>query len=283
MHEIRSLMNDGGKRETLAAKKGSGLDRARGSGLASIAIAREEARKTNQRREDRLVNVADRAEIVFRRKRYEVHVANVSAHGVMIESDIEPRIGERIHVSFEGCNRTQCTVRWLKDRHIGLEFAQETVLIAPREVRDYIVSGRREGEQPPRIEIKQDRPPRQRLFWSGTLYYGVDQSEVRLHNISANGAMLDCGEDLMVGTVVVLELAGGGANALQGRVRWCRSGQIGIAFDAPFDMRILAEVKPSGKVESIAPRYVKPDYLTSEGKPESPWASRTDRLSVRDL
>jgi len=282
MHEIRSFVKNGGTREIVVRKAADRADQRRSAGLTGIAIAREESRTTNQRREARLVDLADRAEIVFRRKRLDVHVANVSAHGVMIESDIEPRIGERIHISFEGCNRTQCTVRWLKGRHIGLEFAQETVLIAPREVRDYIVSGRREGEQPPRIEIKQDRPPRQRLFWSGTLYYGVDQSEVRLHNISANGAMLDCGEDLLVGTVVVLELAGGGANALEGRVRWCRSGQLGIAFEAPFDMRILAEVKPSSKVESIR-HYVKPDYLTSEGNPESPWAARTDRLTLDDL
>ena len=157
------------------------------------------------------------------------------------------------------------------------------MLIAPRDVRDYIVSGRREGEQPPRLEIKQDRPPRQRLFWSGTLYHGVDQSEVRLHNISANGAMLDCGEDLMVGTVVVLELAGRRGERPSG------AGALVPLRPARHCLRCPVRHADPRRGQALRqgrehrPRYVKPDYLTSEGNPESPWASRTDRLTLDDL
>jgi hypothetical protein len=283
MHEMRSLMQNGGHRE-IVVKKGHGPGApAKGAGLTGIAIVREEARRTDQRREDRHMNLVDRAVITFRRKRIEVEVINISSHGVMIESEIEPRLGERIEIRFEDCNRTACSVRWIKGRQIGLEFAAETVLIAPPDVREYIVSGRRAGEKPPKIEIKPDRAPRQTLIWKGILHYGIESLPVRLRNISHEGAMLDCGEDVLAGTPVVLELDGAGANAVQGKVRWCRSGQTGVHFDEPFDMRILAGVAPSREPAVTAARYVKPDYLGSEGDDESPWAARTYGLRASDL
>lgn len=281
MHEIRSLMENGGLRE-VTFKKDPEVPQRKTAGLAGIAIARQETRKTNQRREDRHLNLADSATITFRRKRIQVDVANVSPHGVMIESDIEPRVGERIDIRFEDCNGTQCCVRWVKGRQIGLEFASETVLIASSEVRELIVSGRRAGEQPPRLEIRPERPPRQKLVWKGLLHHGVESGEVYLRNISANGAMLDCSDDLLVGTAVVLEVTGTGANP-QGRVRWSRAGQIGVLFDQPFDMRVLAEVKAPQKPVDAVRRYVRPDYLSSEGSPDSPWAARTVGLRPEDL
>jgi hypothetical protein len=282
MHEMRSLMQNGGHRE-LVVKKGDGPTPRKAAGLAGIPILREEARRTDQRREDRHMNLVDGAVITFRRKRIEVEVINISSHGVMIDSDIEPRLGERVEIRFEDCNRTMCTVRWIKGRQIGLEFAAETVLIAPPDVRDYIVSGRRAGEKPPKLEIKPDRAPRQSLIWKGILHFGIESLPVRLRNISQEGAMLDCAEDVLAGTPVVLELDGAGANAVQAKVRWCRSGQIGVHFDEPFDMRILAGVAPSREPVATAARYVKPDYLGSEGDDESPWAARTYGLRPSDL
>jgi hypothetical protein len=281
MHEIRSLMENGGHRE-VTFKKDPEVPQAKTAGLARIAIARQESRKTNQRREDRHLNLADRAVITFRRKRIEVSVVNVSPHGVMIDSDIEPRVGERIEIRFEDCNRTLCCVRWMRGRHIGLEFASETVLIASPQVRELIVCGRRAGEEPPKLEIRAERPPRQKLVWKAVLYHGVEANEVYLRNISANGAMLDCSDDLLAGTAVVLEVTGTGANP-EGRVRWCRSGQIGVLFDQPFDMRVLAEAKAPSQPKDQIRRYVRPDYLASEGSPDSPWSARTVGLRPEDL
>jgi hypothetical protein len=284
MHEIRSLMQGGGNREIVVRKGAERAEPRRAAGLTGIAVRREEARTTNQRREDRHVNLADKAVITFRRKRIEVDVVNVSSHGVMIECDIEPRVGERIQISIEDCNQTRCAVRWIKGRQIGLEFAEETVLIASPAVRELIVSGRRSGEQPPaNIAMKPQRPPRHALILRGVLHCGIESHEVRLRNISANGAMLDCQEDLLDGAPVVIELAGGGALAVQARVRWCRSGQIGLVFDAPFDMTLLADATPVKPPERVAGRYVKPDYLASDGDPDSPWAARTYGLRPEDL
>jgi hypothetical protein len=278
---MRVFMENGCSRELVAKKAPPG--EAKSAGLARIPITRQESRKTNQRREDRYVNLAERAVITFRRKRIEVDVVNVSSHGVMMESDIEPRLGERIEVQFEDCNRALCSVRWVKGRRVGLEFASETVLVASAEVHELIAGGRREGEHPPRLELRPERPLRHTLLWTGVLHHGVESADVRLRNVSAAGAMLDCDQDFLVGTVVVLEVPGTCVNAAQGRVRWCRSGQIGVLFDAPLDMRLLAEPPAAqAPVEGVR-RYIKPDYLATDGSPDSPWAARTCGLRHEDL
>ncbi len=278
MHELRRQIESGEKPEVVV-KKG-GRQQSRTTGLAAIPITRQESRRHNQRREDRHVNLADKAIITFRRKRHEIEIVNVSSHGVMIQADIEPRVGERIDIRFEDCNPTVCYVRWIRGSQIGLEFTAETVLIAPAEIRELIVSGRRAGEQPPKLELRAERPPRQKLMLLGTLHCGLGSLEVKLRNISAAGAMVDCEDDLLVGSPVVVELAGGGAVAVEARVRWCRSGQIGLLFDRPFDMRLLAEPP---KVVSAIRHYVKPDYLASDGHEDSPWSARTVGLRPEDL
>ena len=276
MHEIRSQIETGTKPELVVRKTHC---EQRATGLAAIPIARQEARRHNQRREDRHLNLVDRASIVFRRKRHEVGVVNVSSHGVMIDADIEPRVGERIEIRFEDCNPTLSFVRWIKGARIGLEFSDETVLIAPADIRELIVSGRRAGEQAPTIKVKSQRPPRSNLMLRGVLHCGLGSLEVKIRNISTNGAMIHCDEDLVVGSPVVIELAGGGAVAEEARVRWCRSGEIGLLFDRPFDMRLLADPTPP----SSRLRYVKPDYLATEGQEDSPWAARTQGLRHEDL
>src|SRR4028118_1436721 len=74
---------------------------------------------------------AERAEVRSRNPKYDVGVVNVSRHGAMIEAPIEPRIGEKMQIRFEGLNRTDCTVRWIRGGRMGLEFSQETGGSAP--------------------------------------------------------------------------------------------------------------------------------------------------------
>ena len=284
MHEVRKLVENGGERSDIVVRKAAQRSEPRkAGGLSAIAIPRQECRRTNQRRDGRHANLIDEATITFRRKRHVVPVVNVSSHGVMIRSDIEPRLGERMDIQFEECNRTTCYVRWVKGGQIGIEFARETVLITPQHAAELVPGGRRSGEQPPRVEIKRDRPDRHSLLLRGVLHVGIESVDVRLRNISAEGAMLDCAEDFLVGTPIVLELAGGGALAIAGCVRWCLSGQIGVLFDAPFDMQLLAEGDTAKHARTSLPNYVKPDYLTSEGEDDSPWAARTYGLRPQDL
>lgn len=273
MHEIRSSLVRGQQRELLVKKAGRS---AAGSGLNGVRIRREEARRSDQRRESRHLNVVDRAGVTYRRRSYEVAVLNVSSRGAMIESDLLPQIGARIDIQFADCNRTQCFVRWVRDGRIGLEFHKGTVIIAPREVRELVVGGRRAGEQPT-IAVKASRAPRHGLILRGELHWKSGSMTVRLRNISAEGAMLEASLGLTPDAEVVLELPG--ATALPGRVRWCRAKQIGIRFDEAFDVALLAQPP----VPPQSADMLKPDYLKTELDPDSPWAARWQRLMAEDL
>ena len=273
MHEIRSTLVRGETRQTLASKRSA----ARGGerSLTGISIRREECRRADQRREPRHLNLVEQASLRWQRRSYEVAVLNVSSQGAMIESELEPRIGARVEISFPECGPTRCFVRWIRAGRIGLEFDEATLVIAPREVRELIVSGRRTGEQPT-VSVGKNRAPRHTLILRGELHWPRGSMPVRLRNVSTSGAMLEGEADLPQDSEVVLDLGG---VAVQGRVRWCRSHQIGLCFAEPLDLALLAQ--PPAPAES--PDMLKPDYLKSETDPNSPWAARWQRLMAEDL
>lgn len=280
MHELRSRVTEGGPSAALLAKRAPKRQAAvdEGASLASLAIPRTEARTSNQRSEDRHLNVADRAELRFRGRKHDVAVVNVSRHGAMIAAPIEPRIGEKMQIRFEGLNRTDCTVRWVRAGRIGLEFSQETMVIAPAAVKELIVAGRREGEQPTLEEQIATRAPRQSLLWKAVLHWDHGTFRVRIRNISAEGAMLEGAGELAPDTGIVLDLAEGGSVA--GIVRWARSGQFGIRFDTRFDMRRLVRAE---QAHEASPALVKPAYLESELEADSPWAGAWDKFTPENM
>lgn len=280
MNELRAIVTAGPRGPLLATRKAKRRAEADEPSLAALAIPRTESRKCNQRREDRHLNLADRAELRFRGRRIEVAVINVSRHGAMIEAAVEPRIGERMQIRFDGCNRTDCAARWLRNGRIGVEFAHETQVIAPAAVRELIVSGRREGErESAKPEERHERPPRQSLLWKAVLHWDHGTLAVRVRNISAEGAMLEGGEELAQDTGVVLDLGPGGT--VSGRVRWSRSGQLGVRFDKRFDLRTLVPAERPRAAE--LPKVVKPAYLETELDADSPWAAAWDKLNPEDL
>lgn len=281
MHEVRRRLQGEQAPEILAAKAGD--EKPKSATLSGIAIRREESRRTNQRREDRYFKYANSAQLRFRRKRAQVTLVNLSSHGAMVRGDAELRVGERIDFQVDDCAPIRAQVRWVRGGDVGLEFLSEMLVFAPADGHSLAVSGRRAGEQPPRIAVRGDREPRQHLLWAGTFYFQNETRPVRIYNISPNGASIVCDEELLAGTACVLEFAGGGANAVQGRVRWCRDGQIGIQFEQPYDLRALAEIGSGTVAPSEMPQYLKPDYLTTEGAASSPWFARQQGLSADDL
>ena len=127
MHAVRSAILSG---ESASAALVSSKERCRrtsGGSLTSLEIARAERRATDQRREDRHWGVVDRAMLGFRRKKLLVRVVNVSSGGIMIEADIIPRIGESVTVEFEGFERLQGVVRWVKAGRIGLDLGDGSI------------------------------------------------------------------------------------------------------------------------------------------------------------
>ncbi|MDB5693539.1 MAG: PilZ protein [Alphaproteobacteria bacterium] len=282
MHEIRSSILSGEVKSDPVARKGSGKGRDGGGlgGLTKIAVKRQEARVTNQRLEDRHRDIVEETTIVFRRKKQQARVVNVSSRGAMVEAEIEPRIGESLDIFFSGENRTRCAVRWVRDGRIGLEFVNETIFweSAPSgPVFHYESAGQEQGA-PQEAEPVQ-REPRQRLLRSGTLYWSGVSVPVRLRNISSGGARVEGGRDLCQGAEVELDLGEAGFHVAE--VRWSSDGQIGLRFASDFDLDTLAPavLQSTGPASDL----LKPAYLETELSPDSPWAARFERLSMTDL
>ena len=132
MHEFRTAILNG---EPPAAQAPSARkDRCRRQSaeptLVDIPIPRQERRKTNQRSEDRFLNVVERATLTFRRKKLLVRIVNVSGSGVMIESNIVPRIGEVLGLEFDSFDGLQAVVRWVRDGRIGLDVGEGAIDLA---------------------------------------------------------------------------------------------------------------------------------------------------------
>ena len=127
MHGVRSAILSG---EAASASLVSTKERCRrksGGSLTSLEIPREERRSTDQRREDRHWGIVERAMLVFRRKKLLVRVVNVSSSGIMIEAEIMPRIGEKVAVEFEGFDRLEAVVRWIRGGRIGLDLGEGSI------------------------------------------------------------------------------------------------------------------------------------------------------------
>ena len=128
MHGLRSAIQSGeAASASLVSTKEACRRKARGGSLTGLEIPREERRATDQRSEDRHWGIVDRAILVFRRKKLLVRVVNVSSSGIMIEADIMPRIGEKVAVDFEGFDRLEGVVRWIKGGRIGLDLGEGSI------------------------------------------------------------------------------------------------------------------------------------------------------------
>jgi hypothetical protein len=282
MHEIRSTILSGEARPaTPIARKAKNGRGETPSGLAKIAIRRQEARVTDQRVEDRLMNVVEQTTIVFRRKKHDVRVVNVSSRGAMIDAPVEPRIGEKIDILFADQNRTRCVVRWVRGNRIGVEFLNETIFWESAGGDGPVF--RVEAEAPkadssaPR-EVT-ERAARQALLRRGTLYWSGISIPVRLRNISAGGARVDSERELVPGSEVELDLGESGFQVAE--VRWSKDGQVGLRFADEFNLDSLAPTPAAAA--GPAPDVLKPAYLETEMQADSPWAARYERLSMTDL
>ena len=120
------------------------------------------------------------------------------------------------------------------------------------------------------------RPPRHSLIRRGSLSWDGGSLPVRLRNISADGAMIESGNVMEPGSEVELDLADG--LRLTGQVRWSQDGRVGLKFAESFDLQRLGTA-----ARKAGSRILRPDYLRSELDPESPWAARQDKLTIKDV
>lgn len=129
MNEFRSALRAGELNQVVrpAAKKENCRRRAADTSLTNILIPRGERRTTNQRREDRFRGVVERATVTFRRKKVLAKVVNLSGSGLMLEAPIEPRIGEKLRVEFEGFEPLYGQVCWVRDGRCGIDLGDGAI------------------------------------------------------------------------------------------------------------------------------------------------------------
>ena len=80
----------------------------------------------------------------------------------------------------------------------------------------------------------------------------------RLRNISSGGALVECRDEVQVGTDIGLDFGAGGVIA--GKIVWSKGTQFGVQFREKFDLKLLqvaATPLPKGAY------VMKPNYLKS--------------------
>jgi len=96
--------------------------------MAAEQKVASEASASERRAETRHEGLVESAIIWFRGAPHDVPVLNISSRGTMIESGIEPRLGETVLVEFPECSRIHAFVRWAREGRIGLNFGHEILL-----------------------------------------------------------------------------------------------------------------------------------------------------------
>jgi hypothetical protein len=81
-----------------------------------------------RRSEPRYEGLIEEATLAFRGRDHRVPVVNISSRGTMVESNIAPRLGESVKITFAGCSPIYAFVRWARDGHVGLKFGCEMIL-----------------------------------------------------------------------------------------------------------------------------------------------------------
>jgi len=139
----------------------------------------------------------------------------------------------------------------------------------------------RRTRTPPSGGADDRREPRHPLIWSGTLHLENQSAAVRIRNISATGALIDCNVPVAVGAEPVLEL--NDQATIASTVQWVVGNQVGVRFHRPFDMQLLARSKPQVAPAAtwVRPAYL--DMLAEEPEESDPWDPRWKRLTLREI
>ncbi|HEU0310986.1 MAG TPA: PilZ domain-containing protein, partial [Sphingomicrobium sp.] len=216
-------------------------------------------------------------------------------------ADFTPRLWERVDLIFAEGAEIECAVRWIRGDRIGLEFAHETRIDCDPRARDALlldVINRsfpdvaltpREEMQEPAVELFSEPDDddavantrrterRHPLVWMGELYFSHTSEKVRLRNISAHGALVECPVQYPVGVEVLLDLGDAGQHFAT--VSWTCGDKAGLKFLKEFDVGRLGSAKPE-----LAPHLMtRPGPTRLSADLDNPWAEGWQRPSIEEL
>ena len=279
----------------MPGKKPSGAVEAKG--LGSIPVARETSRSVNHRDDDRHRLQAEHATLKVGRKNHDVDLINLSGGGAMIRTDVALDMWQKVHLGLGDCVPVECAVRWVRGDRIGLEFAHETQVSGDSATRDAMLLDALRRSFPESavapVAVKSPVAPakpvneptgeqrraelRHPLIWWGEIHYNHDTTRVRLRNISEQGALVDSDVSFASDTEVLLDLGAAGQHFAT--VTWSRGDQVGLRFASPFNIALLAKVKP----EVATHQWARPAYLKSGRQTEADWANGWQSTPLADL
>ena len=99
------------------------------------------------------------------------------------------------------------------------------------------------------------REPRHRLMRRAIAGINGQAVEIKLRNISAMGALVECDQPVIAGQSLTIDIVGVGP--VIGSVRWAQAGKFGVEFTEHFDLARLAPKKQkSNDVTMMQPWYV---------------------------
>ena len=99
------------------------------------------------------------------------------------------------------------------------------------------------------------REPRQRLMRRAIAAINGHTTEIRLRNISAMGALVECDQPVSPDMSITIDIVGVGP--VVGVVRWAQTGKFGVQFTEQFDLgRLAAKPQKSNDVTMLQPWYV---------------------------
>ena len=99
------------------------------------------------------------------------------------------------------------------------------------------------------------REPRQSLMRRAITAINGDRVEIRLRNISARGALVECEHPVAPGTQLTIDIVGVGP--VVGTVRWANASRFGMLFDEQFEITRLAPRREKlNDVTMLSPWYI---------------------------
>jgi PilZ domain-containing protein len=220
--------------------------------LHSIPVARTEGRRGDMRQQDRHRLSEESALLTHGDTTTEVDLINVSGGGAMVSAPSDPVLHDKVQLQLGPEGTIECVVLWIRDGRIGLEFAHETRLDCSDDEQAAVlreVITRSFPELPFAAPAEESaasdhrRAPRHPLIWSGVLHHEFESTTVRVRNISSTGAMIETKVPVRVDSEPTLELSPSAFTPCT--VAWAVGDQVGLRFDVPFDMSLLATSRPA--------------------------------------
>lgn len=165
-------------------------------------------------------------------------VSDISEFGAKAQTAQNLRAGDQVAFEFGNLFVLHGTVRWVRDRHVGVEFSEaaELSILLSADRHGGGARGRARGRTDTHRVL-----PRVRRCVPVRLYLQGRAHNAELRDLSPGGAGIDIGGQhcLQAGDWVNCEIEG--IDERTATIRWVDGSRLGLSFDSPLPLRPLDE------------------------------------------